>query len=83
MSIKNDGGPAFPMPEKNDQDGGISGTSHPGMSLRVWLAAHAPHMTDQWWDDSERDNATWLQARVAWNYAYADAMLAESEKEDQ
>jgi hypothetical protein len=82
MNRKNDGGPAFPVPEKIDQDGGISGTSHPGMSLRDWFAGQAllaVGMAENMPD--ERSFA--VKAAASWCYACADAMLAEREKGDQ
>ncbi len=66
MSTQQDGGPAFPK-------GRIE-----GMSLRDYLAAHAPEMPDQWW---KALHAQWPMKHVAeidadWRYFHADAMLA-------
>lgn len=72
-------GNAFPIPisEGNHQNPwNISG----GMSLRDFMACHAPPMTDQWWKDTPktRENGEyvhWAEAQAAWAYFYADAML--------
>ncbi len=68
-----DGGAAFPRQDD------ITYSSEVGMSLRDYFAIHAPEMTDQWWSDSPRGQH-WIDARSAWNYAYADAMLAQRDK---
>lgn len=57
------------------------GPAFPG-DLRDYLAAHAPRMTDQWWKDSAGDGYSYADALAAWNYHYADAMLAERNKDD-
>ena len=55
-----------------------------GMTLRVWLAAHAPPMPQQWFEDSPRKKTDplwhWGEASAAWAFFYADAMLAEMSK---
>lgn len=72
MSVKNDGGQAFPIPINYSPDRGpIEG--YPGMSLRDWfagqtlmgIAAHTQRLTTS-------------DAITA--YAMADAMLAEQSK---
>ena len=73
MSDKPDGGPAFPC-DWEDYQAGMG-----GMTLRDHFAGQAPPMPKQWWNDSPK-NQHWLEVRAAWNYAYADAMLAEREK---
>lgn len=66
-----DGGPAFPR---------VGEWEEPGMSLRDYFAAHAPPMTDEWWEDSAEEESHWVEAQAAWNYAYADAMLKAREE---
>ena len=74
-----DGGPAFPIVASgaDRQRGDVDY----GASLRDWLAVHAPEMTEQWYEDSRGDGIHWLDAQAAWSYAYADAMIAERDKE--
>ena len=69
MSKPKDGGPAFPC---TDAKGFVS----EGMSLRDYFAGQA--LAGQLGDPDGEINAI-LIAR--WSYAYADAMLAEREKE--
>lgn len=68
----NDGGPAFPFDEKND-DGSLS-HCNPGMSLRDYFAAHAPCTIpdDFGWAPSETDA---VQRLCRWRFHYADEML--------
>lgn len=65
--MANDGGAAFPV---NSQGSVIA----PGMSLRDYLAAHAP--------DSERDNFDNNNPndKVGWRWRYANAMLRAREE---
>ena len=75
-----DGGPAFPQLRTVLPDGSVISTWNDGMggiSIRDWLAGQAPPMTEQWWSDSRGDGHHYLEATAAWNYAFADAMLAE------
>lgn len=72
MSEQDDGGPAFPRQELND-DGSLC-HSHMGMSLRDWfagqslIAVYSGHKT---------------RVDIArWSYAMADAMLRERAKRE-
>jgi len=49
MNTKNDGGPAFPFGQMNEQTGQlVNGFFNAGMSLRDWFATHAtPDDIDQ------------------------------------
>ena len=55
-----------------------------GMSLRDWFAGNAPPMPEQWWIDTKHEYGdkvgSYAEAIAAWNYFYADAMIAEREK---
>lgn len=75
MDRKEDGGPAFPRTGAT-----VDARPQIGMTLRDYLAAHAPAMTDQWFEDSRQEGETWMQVESAWRYAYADAMIAERAK---
>ena len=83
---KNDGGSAFPVARSHfKQDGRIDSTDYqPGMSLRDYLAAKAndndiTEHRESWKSDSGK----WVftRSREAARYHFADAMLAEREKE--
>ena len=50
-----------------------------GMSLRDWFATHAPEPLALWRAKYHPDYE--VDMLVAWNYAYADAMLKEREVE--
>jgi len=82
MSKKNDGGPVYPQcGPLDDEPGWIRG----GMSLRDWFAGQAPPM-DQEWLRSYFYGRDPLPSDIPyaiskWNYEYADAMLAERDKE--
>lgn len=71
--MKRDGGPAFPC-EKKYQEFTRQETpiGFPGMTLRDYFAAHCPEFP--------HGNLLWSQIASA-RYAYADAMLAERERE--
>ena len=62
------GGPAFPWGYAE-----VGGGS--GMTLRDYFAAHAPAMTDTWWNDTKGDGGHYAEAQASWAYFYADAML--------
>lgn len=62
------------------QDGGASAVqiqSPPGMTLRDYLAAHAPEQPAWWTAQRPKTGRTGLEHDAAWRYAWADAMLAE------
>ena len=77
---KNDGGPAFPVPEQFSYD---------GMTLRDWFAGQVMATlgnTNPSLPDSPASPSLWpeppdlMQRRAAWAYLQADAMLAERSK---
>ena len=65
--MKSDGGPAYPMPMAETNDG-----TWCGMTLRDYHAAHAPNMPVGSPVMGETD---YLERVVKWRYLYADAML--------
>ena len=73
----NDGGPAFPVEEKNDD--GTTYHTNMGMSLRDWFAGQALmglvlfHGNQGAVEQCDPDLASW-------SYSMADAMLREREK---
>jgi hypothetical protein len=88
--MTNDGGPAFPSRTfKNvsvDPDHPVYADGHlPGMSLRDYFAAHAPHLPlkeviQALLVRSDRQDATGATEGAAadlaeWAYIYADAMM--------
>lgn len=88
---KNDGGPAFPFSEFDDQ--AASGQiDHPGLSKRDWFAGQAMKGSLSTFDGDTRhpasigsnDSAEARDRRLAsiaeMSYAVSDAMLAEREK---
>ena len=77
---QNDGGPAFPRAGSTD-NAGVHWEPMNGMTLRDYHAAHAPPMSRQWEEDSMGDGIHVIDAQAAWNYRYADAMLAERSRE--
>ena len=76
MTDKANDGPAFPFNEKEGD--GTHYHSHAGMTLRDYFAIRAPEYNERWFGwycknvGFTSDEAT----RAAWNYQYADAMLA-------
>lgn len=76
----NDGGPAFPCEQGYIPERGWNQTFCPGLTVRDYFAAHAPEMSDQWWEDAMDEGLHWAQADASWRYFHADAMLAEREK---
>ena len=75
-----DGGPAFPV---LDQGGvGQLYSRSGGMTLRQYYASHAPPPTEQWEKDSAQENPKEHITEIiaAWNFKYADSMLAEQTK---
>lgn len=88
MNKINDGGPAFPHNEKND-DGSHHWTC-PGMTLRDWFAGKAlanpticTGSASEWelksWFGPNRSNITREEIISKQAYRYADAMLAARE----
>lgn len=79
MSNDKTGGPAFPCDAifGRDDDGRPSEINSAGMTMRDYFAAKAPDYTEQWLDDYVRYRGFggYAEARAAWNYEYADAML--------
>jgi hypothetical protein len=67
--MKNDGGPAFPIPPIDNGPGNIKSQAKPGMSLRDWFAGMAMQGLLVHDDEGVISEA----ARDA--YRYADAML--------
>lgn len=89
MSKINDGGQAFPVPCAPDSQGGLN-WAMPGMSLRDWFAGQALAGTLATYGDQRALAALQKECpdpgdacgRIANAcYAFADAMLAEREKE--
>jgi len=79
---KNDGGTAFPVV------GVPNACDCPGMSLRDYFAAHAPQPPTGWTGTapmlerlSRADGQ--IAALMEWRWFYADAMLAEREKDPE
>lgn len=79
---RDDGGPAFPRTDEL-----LPGLSKSGMSLRDWIATHAPEVP-AWFehpnvphaDDSQISSR--IKRMIVWRWHYADAMLAERAKEE-
>lgn len=78
MSARDDGGPAFPLPDKEPNGNGdvIPQWTQPGMTLRDYFAAHAPELPIP----PQIDLKAYAAAKAKWCYWYADAMLAERSK---
>ena len=76
MATRADGGSAFPHKYSD-------GSTNEGMSLRDYFAARAPK-PPKWWIENYGKDLNDLQSEAelisVWNYAYADAMIKESEK---
>lgn len=71
-----DGGPAFPVLSRIDEDGNADSTS--GMSLRDWFAGQATEADIdefKYQQPSESNNFTHERTRAQAKYAYADAMI--------
>jgi hypothetical protein len=66
-----DGGTAFPS------HGSMGEVVQEGMTLRDYFAAHAPPVPD--WYIKMRNSD--MEDLIKWRWYYADAMLAEREKE--
>lgn len=77
MAKNENGGPAFPFDEKNSYDGSHY-HSHEGMSLRDWFAGQALA------GFVVRQSAAFSDAETGakFAYRYADAMMAEREKDN-
>ncbi len=73
MKSKDDGGPAFPNY--------FNGTYHGGMSLRDWFAGMALHTELDQEDAQQFYGAGGFGLAAELAYAYADAMLAERNKD--
>lgn len=83
MSMKYDGGPAFPV----DQE-----TTEFGISLRDYFAAHAPITPQSWFESSEQSQTPietsgvrtviYDKKKIAieWPWAWADAMIEARDK---
>lgn len=75
MSAIDDGGPAFPEPDKGEYYGSNNRGAHPGLSVRDYFAAKAmeayigsvPFRSTDWIDSDK-----WVSVRA---YELADAML--------
>jgi hypothetical protein len=74
MDKPNDGGPAFPRVPWDVND--YTGDGSPGMSLRDYFAGQA--LQGQLADFNCGKEPEYI---AHWSYRYADAMLAEREKE--
>lgn len=73
--MKNDGGPAFPLPLRNDETYNGEGSEN-GMSLRDYFAAQAlPACIRTCGTDSREPGVTLPQHFATQAYACADAML--------
>jgi hypothetical protein len=69
-----DGGPAFPYVVEEE---GCETAVNRGMTLRDYIAAHAPEPPEDWWGPGMwRGSAA---GHALWRYQYADAMLAARE----
>lgn len=85
---KDDGGPAFPVQPAWDDDGEIIMYASDGMSLRDYLAAHAPHPPSEWYQSQREAQTTqgnpWnfdpISALIRWRWHYADLMIAERDR---
>lgn len=74
-AARDDGGPAFPAQPITHLDGGISITTHQGMSLRDYFAGLAMQgMLSA--EDEERGGLCVAGPTARRAYAFADAMLA-------
>lgn len=76
MTDPKHGGPAFP-PMHDPQNHAY------GMTMRDWFAGNAPPLPQGFCKSEAAKGLPYLAAVVIWNYAYADAMLAEREREDE
>ncbi len=77
MSAPKDGGQAFPAEQGQTPDGTWNQTFEYGMSVRDYFAAQV--LQPLIWQDSDMHMSREDAAKEA--YAYADAMIAEREKE--
>lgn len=91
MSRVYDGGPAFPCESTAGLDGGRVPQRYSGISLRAYLAAHAPavpidflrkdvpHIIGH--ENGRKEvgsrSETTVELTVRWGLAYADAMIKE------
>lgn len=70
MSTKNDGGPAFPVPEVRTGNDAVIQYAQPGMTLRDWFAGQQMMRIGTGWPNEEN-----MRLIAANCYAMADAML--------
>ncbi len=76
MSTKpNDGGPAYPLAAEFDEEGKITTEAQKGKSLRAWLAGQAMSGNDC--------GASALDSSAQWCVEFADAVIAELDKEKE
>lgn len=81
MSTTNDGGPAFPTVPKNHGYDESQGTgSGPGMTLRMWLAAHASEDDIKQHEQRMAPCGIPTYTREEAKFRYADAMIKEEYK---
>ena len=71
MSAKDDGGPAFPVPENEYQH------YQPGMTMRDWFAGQALAGLHEAYD---MNAPVEFKTLAVWAYSQADIMLAERAK---
>ena len=75
------GGSVYPRPISIDQVGDNTQFKfETGITLRDHFAGNAPTMPEQWWNDTKSsygsEIGSYAEAISAWNYFYADAMIA-------
>lgn len=81
--------PAFPRIDGLNQGGVLTDVIVTGgISMRDYFAAKAPPMPEQWWEDTPKfkEDGNYVhiaEAIAAWNYFYANAMLAERAKNER
>ena len=81
MSNKPDGGPAFPYKRPWMDRSGIDRIEHlPGMSLRDWLAGHAPQLPSYLQDVVPFNTPNPADGDADWRYMWADAMIERRDK---
>lgn len=79
MTTKDTGGPAFPLPETLNPNGGISTYAQFGMTLRDYFAAKAMPAHIQMLSTATLPD--WNAEIARLSYLVADAMLAERNKQ--
>lgn len=84
--IDKDGGPAFPTAaEYKEMRGNTAHVQFQGMSLRAYIACHAPPAPEKWMESgiTIEEGGTiheTAEMHARWNVAYADALIAELAK---